>query len=167
MGKKIALIDVDMRRPSIHSIIDLENGHGLSDYLTGNAEWLAVMRETDVPNLSLMTAGPIPASPTELLSSQRMTALLNALRQNYDAVILDAPPVLGLGDAPLLSKLSEETIYVIESERGRRGRTHAALRRLRATGGHLLGAVLTKFNGSKSRNAYTYYYNYEYYDYGN
>jgi Mrp family chromosome partitioning ATPase len=107
----------------------------------------------------------VPPSPTELLSSGRLTQLLRELSETYDVVILDSPPVLGLADAPLMSAIVDGVMLVVQSDRSRRGSLRASLRRLRAMQPNVLGAVLTMFDASKSGNRYSEYYGYNYYRY--
>src|SRR3546814_994143 len=101
----------------------------------------AVIRTTDVANLSFIPAGPIPPSPTELLGSPRLVAVLDELRGNFDIIILDGPPVLGLADAPLIASIVGNAVFVVEASRGHRGATKTALRRLRTGHAHILGEI--------------------------
>lgn len=165
LGKRVLLVDGDLRRPSIHRRLGVGNERGLSTLLTsGDALDSAVVASSE-PGLDLLTSGPIPPSPTELTSSIRFRALIDEMADKYDAVIIDSPPILGLADAPAMSALVDGVILVIESERSRRGGLKAALRRLRAMRPNLLGAVLTKFDTSHAANRYSEYYGTQYYDY--
>lgn len=165
LGKRVLLIDVDLRRPSLHRFLGVPNLIGMSDLLT-TMEPEAVIQSTPIENLSFIPSGPIPPSPTELLGSARMSAMFVQLGDIYDVIVMDAPPVLGLADAPLLSTFADGTVFVVESNRGNRGATKAALRRLRSAQGRVIGAVLTKFDPKRAGNGYT-YYGYDYYQYGN
>lgn len=165
LGKKVLLLDVDMRRPALHAVIGVTNEHGMSSLLTAQDMLADVVRQTEEPNLQVITSGPLPPSPTELLSSGRLTQLLRELNEIYDVVILDSPPVLGLADAPLMSAIVDGVMLVVQSDRSRRGSLRASLRRLRAMHPNVLGAVLTMFDASKSGNRYSEYYGYNYYRY--
>jgi capsular exopolysaccharide synthesis family protein len=165
MGKRVVLIDVDLRRPSLHRRIDFDNQTGMSTLLTSTDPVEAVIQPSALPNLALIPSGPIPPSPTELLASNRMQAVLDELAEKFDVVVVDSPPILGLADAPLMSALVDGVIFVVESDRGRRGTMKAAMRRLRAMRPIMLGAVLTKFDATKAGNRYSEYYGYEYYQY--
>ncbi|WP_310018926.1 polysaccharide biosynthesis tyrosine autokinase [Croceicoccus sp. BE223] len=165
MGKRVVLVDADLRRPSEHKRHRLANQHGLSGLLTGADTLTADTLHEIAPNLDVITSGPVPPSPTELLSSPRMAHLLEELARRYDCVVLDSPPVLGLADAPVLSALSDGVVFVVESAGSRTGVLRTALRRLRAMNPVILGAVLTKFDPSHSANTYSEYYGYEYYRY--
>lgn len=166
VGKRVLLIDADMRRPSIHHRIGVANDAGISTLLTTpGADMLAVVRASDEPNLFVITSGPHPPSPSELLASPRMAEILEELAKHFDSLVIDSPPVLGLADAPVLSAIADGVAFVIEAESGQRGAVKAALRRLRAMKPTIIGAILTKFDPSKSSNRYSSYYGYEYYRY--
>lgn len=168
LGRKVVLLDVDLRRPALHRALASlggENNQGISSLLTAQAEIDDVLRDTDVEHLKVITSGPIPPSPTELLSSNRMHQLLDELATRFDLVILDSPPVLGLADAPLMAALVDGVVIVIQSDRSRRGSLKASLRRLRSMRTTILGGVLTKFDPSDMGNRYSEYYGYSYYQY--
>lgn len=165
MGRKVLLIDADMRRPSVHRRMSVPNERGLSTLLTSNDTLESVVAATAMPNLAALSAGPVPPSPTELLSTARMEEVLQTAAQRYDVVVVDSPPILGLADAPLMSALVDGVIFVVEADRSRRGALKSALRRLRAMRPLLLGAVLAKFDPLKSANLYSEYYGEKYYQY--
>lgn len=166
VGKKVLLIDADMRRPSVHHRLGLQNDEGISTLLTSPAtDPLSVVKATDEENLSVVVSGPHPPNPSELLSSPRMAEVLDIYSKHFDAVIVDSPPVLGLADAPVLSALADGVAFVIEADSGQPGAVKAALRRLRAMRPRIVGAVLTKFDPKKGANRYSSYYGYEYYRY--
>ena len=165
MGKRVVLLDADMRRPSLHRRIKSANERGLSTLLTSHESIDSVTLPSEHSNLTLVTSGPVPPSPTELLASPRMEELLAEFAGKFDVVVVDSPPILGLADAPLMAALVDGVIFVVESDRGRRGALKTALRRLRAMRPILLGAVLTKFDPTKAGNRYSDYYGYEYYQY--
>lgn len=165
MGRKVALIDADLRRPSIHRRFGLSNERGLTDLLTSSDPIETAIQATPQDNLFVIASGPIPPSPTELVSSPRMEQVVQDLARDFDVVVIDSPPILGLADAPALSALADGVIFVVESDRSRRGSLKTALRRLRAMRPILLGAVLTKFDPTRSGNRYSEYYGYQYYTY--
>lgn len=165
IGKRVLLIDGDMRNPSLHRSIGIENSNGLSNYLAGDNDWKSLITQTTIKGVSVLTSGPKPPSAAELLSSDRMGALVGYLQEHFDHVLIDTPPIMGLADAPLLSRVVEGSIFVIEAEgvsiRGLRG----ALGRLRGVQSHILGAIITKLNERQSSYGYGYGYGYGY-DYG-
>ena len=165
MGKRTLLIDADMRRPSLHRRINLENERGLSTLLTSHEPLADIQISSGFDNLSMVLAGPVPPSPTELLSTARFEEIFQEAARTYDIVIVDSPPILGLADSPLMSALVDGVVFVVEADRSRRGSLKAALRRLRSMRPILLGAVLTKFDPLKAGNRYSEYYGYEYYQY--
>ncbi len=165
MGKRTLLIDADMRRPSLHRRINLENDRGLSTLLTSHEPLADIQIASGIDNLSIVLAGPVPPSPTELLSTARFEEIFQEAARSYDIVIIDSPPILGLADSPLMSALVDGVVFVVEADRSRRGSLKAALRRLRSMRPILLGAVLTKFDPLKAGNRYSEYYGYEYYQY--
>ncbi len=158
-GKRVVLVDADLRRPTLHQVFNVENRAGLtSALLTGNGADPYV-QPTAYENLCLLASGPIPPNPSELLASTRMRELVEALRGQADIVIVDSPPALMITDATLLAALVDGTIVVTEAGRTR----SAALRHTvdglsRATDG-LLGVVLNKI-GSRRTRSYLNYYRY-------
>lgn len=149
-GAKVILVDADMRRPSVHTVMNIPKTPGLSNLLTQSLSADAVIHETDTPGLHVMPAGPKPPSPAELLSGAGFRALLTYLKEHYDQVIIDSPPVLGLADAPRLSAAVDGTMLVIEANRSQRGAIEAAVRRLTAARARIIGAVLVKFDPKKA-----------------
>ena len=170
LGRSVVLLDLDMRRPALHRAIVMlngENSRGVSSILTHQSTVDEALRDTDLEHLKVITSGPIPPSPTELLSSSSMTQLLEELCARFDLVLLDSPPVLGLADSPLMAALVDGVVIVIQSDGSRRGSLKASLRRLRSMRTTILGGVLTKFDPSDSGNRYSEYYGYNYYQYSN
>lgn len=165
MGKRVLLVDADLRRPSLHKRLELSNDKGLSTLLTSHDPLAGVVLKSNQDYLSLLVAGPIPPSPTELLSTARIEEILQEAASQFDIVVVDSPPILGLADAPLMAALVDGVVFVVEADRSRRGSLKAALRRLRAMRPILLGAVLTKFDPLKAGNRYSEYYGYDYYQY--
>ena len=165
MGRRVVLVDADMRRPSIHRRAGIANERGLSDLLTSDAAPGDFVSATSTEGLVVLPSGKQPPSPTELLTGPRMALLLERLGEEYDAVVVDSPPVLGLADAPALAAISDGVAFVVESNRGGRGALKSALRRLRAVNANVLGAVLTKFDPQRAGHGYSAYYGYDYYRY--
>lgn len=164
-GKKVLLVDADLRRPSLHRLLGVSGKRGLSSLLTSADPSASAIVDTGQQGLSLLPAGPIPPSPTELLSAPRMAAVLEELAEAFDMVVIDSSPVLGLADAPVLSAIVDGVLLVIEADAARGGALKSAIRRLRAMEPVILGAVLTKYDPSKAGNAYSSYYGYGYYSY--
>lgn len=165
IGKRTLLLDADLRRPSVHELTGTSNKIGFSNLLVGDTSINEVLLPSQDPNLLILPSGPLPPSPAELLSSPRAGALFQALREKFDVVVIDSPPVLGLADAPGLSALVDGVLLVIEADGGRGGHLKAAVRRLRLMKPTILGAVLTKYDPEKAGNSHSLYYRYDYYSY--
>jgi len=164
-GRKVLLVDADLRRPSVHRVAGVENRRGLSSLLVSDDPASSAIVPSVEPNFSVLPSGPIPPSPTELLTAPRMAALLEELAGTHEVVVIDSPPVLGLADAPALAALVDGVVFVVEAQRGRRGALKTALRRLKAVDATLLGAVLTKFDAVKAGGGAADYYCYDQYRY--
>ncbi len=165
IGMKVLVIDADLRNPSLHKIIGIDNSSGLSNFLTGSAEAEALIRESGVDNVSLISSGPIPPNPAELLSSPKMLTLLTELRDQFDLIIVDSAPVMGLADALLLSSVADGTLIVCSAGETPAETVKAATKRLAMTNSQMLGGILTKFSSQKAGYGYA-YYGYDYYGYG-
>jgi len=116
-GARVLVIDGDLRRPSLHTKFGHSKIPGLSEILAGDVQVEGILHDTGIPNLKLLTAGTTPPNPAELLGSEKMAELLAALREQYDHIIIDAPPVLAVTDAPLLTSRCDMVIVVLETER--------------------------------------------------
>ena len=162
-GKKVLLVDADMRRPSLHRKLDRFNETGLSSLLAGQATLAGAVQELgDASNLHFLASGPLPPSPAELLSSSMLRTTLDQAASVYDLIVLDGPPVLALADASILAAVADGTVVVIQADRSRTQQVRSSIDRLRAGGARLVGAVFTKFNARHMGYEYDYRYNYEY-----
>lgn len=164
LGNRVLLIDGDLRKPAF--VTGLEPNEGLSKLLTNHEPLENHILNTQYENLSLLPCGPLPPNPAELLASPRLKAVLGEAMTKYDLVIVDGPPVLGLADAPLLSGVCRATLLVVESGRTRTKAALDAITRLKAAGGNIVGAALTKFRNRTHGYGYGYGYGYEPYRYG-
>ena len=147
LGKRVLVIDADMRRPVQHRLFRLTPAGGISELLTGQADLADVVVDTGVPNLSLLPCGAVPPHPAELLATPAFDALLGDLRDRYDTVLIDAPPILGLTDTMLLAAKAQVSVLVVEWGRNHHGGLRVAAERLRRAGGAVVGAILTKQQG--------------------
>jgi len=167
-NRRTLLIDADMRSPSVHHEMKVRNEVGLSNYLSGGVDAAApLVRESDHDGLFFMSAGPQPPSAPELLSGERFLVLLNELKAQFDHIVLDAPPVMGLADAPLIASQIEGILFVIESHGTKKSMARVAIGRLRAANASILGVVLTKFDEKRAHYGYGYNYGASGYGYGN
>jgi len=144
LGQRVLIIDADLRHPSLHTWLGLENGPGLSNYLAGGCSPPTAMQNTTTDNLVFMSSGPIPPNPADLLASSRFMALLSVGAEVFDFIVIDSPPVLGLADAQLLSNVAAATIFVIRSGGTRKAQLRDSLKRLRFARANIIGAVLTR-----------------------
>jgi polysaccharide biosynthesis transport protein len=160
--RKVALIDGDMRSPSVHGLFGLKNDRGVSNVLAGSDDVAAMLHPTAQEGLVVMTAGPQPPNAAELLSGERLGFLIAKLLETVDHVIVDSPPVMGLADAPLIASKVEGTIYAVESHGIRTSLVRVALGRLASANARLLGIVLTKFESKRAHYGYGYDYGYGY-----
>ena len=161
-GRKTLLIEADLRKPSIHRTLNIDNQTGLTHYLAGgDAQPVDITKPTHIGNLFAIPAGPLPPNPAELLSSARMVELLALAAEKFDQVVLDSPPLLGLADALIIGNLCEGTLLTVEMGSTPRGYVQGALKRLRGARVHVLGAILTKLEARPG--AYGYYRSYYYY----
>jgi len=161
-GKRTLLIEADLRKPSLHRALQLDNQVGLTNYLAGGgAQPVDIAKPTHIPDLFVIPSGPLPPNPAELLSSARMVELLGLATGKFDQVILDSPPLLGLADALIIGNLCEGTLLTVEMGSTPRGYALGALKRLRGARVHVLGAILTKLEARAG--TYGYYRSYYYY----
>ena len=159
-GKNVLVVDTDMRRPTVHYTFRVANGLGLSSLLTRQAELDKAVLPTKVDNLSILTAGPIPPNPAELLSSKAMERLITQLRGQYDIIILDAPPLLQVADSRITSKLTDGVVMVVGCTTSDRQRVIKAKEQLELAEAKILGVVLNRRELTDD-SAYQYYYSYE------
>lgn len=162
IGMRVLLIDADLRNPSLGRYLALDNSLGLSNYLASGADIGAIAQTCALTNVSVITAGPLPPNPAELLAGTKLPDLLARASETFDVVVIDGPPVMGLADAPILSSITAGTLLVIQAGSTRRGLVKAAVKRLRFARARIVGAVLTKFDADKSGFTYDYSYSYSY-----
>ncbi|PIC64052.1 capsular biosynthesis protein [Sporosarcina sp. P13] len=160
-GKKVLLIDADMRKPTTHYTFSRMNATGLSNLLTRQWELDDVIQQTDIEGLDLITSGPIPPNPVELLSSKTMDTLLEKLKAKYDLLIFDAPPVLSVTDAQILSNKAEGTILVLNAGKTEKDSVLKAKEALVSSQANILGTVFNNFVLHKDHYYYQYYGNEE------
>jgi non-specific protein-tyrosine kinase len=164
IGKRVVILDTDMHRPRQHRLFNLVNNVGVTTALLGDPTALSnCLQPTMVPRLSVLTTGPLPPNPAELLGSQRMQELLNALHQIADMVIMDSPPVTAVADTAVLSTLADGALLVFFAGKTRRETARRAMGALRQVNARVVGAMLNRMplRGS-GYYYYHYYYHYQY-----
>ncbi|MEL7446185.1 MAG: polysaccharide biosynthesis tyrosine autokinase [Pseudomonadota bacterium] len=165
LGRKTLLIDADLRKPSLANLVGIERPEaGLAEVLLGHTKLDDALVKGAHENLQILPVGTIPPNPVEILSSRELREFIEEQRENYSLIIFDTAPVMGIADAPLLSRYVDATIFVVEANRVHFGQAKAAIRRLRGVGGNVLGTVLTKYRALEAGQSYS--YQYRYYEYG-
>ena len=146
-GKKVMVLDADLISPTLHRYFGIPNQRGLSNLIVGDADFTVFTRLKEYPNLSVITTGPIPPNSSELLGSARMKHLMDRLREEYDVVIMDTPPILPVTDAVVASSLADGVILVVQAGRTRTVEVRHAQEVLEAAHANLLGVVLNRAHG--------------------
>lgn len=162
-GKRTLLVDADLRRPVLHSVYGVPREPGLTNLLFERATFEEAIKPTDVENLFVLPCGIIPPNPAELLGSQRMGQLIAKLREEFDVVLLDTPPVVAVTDALLLSHSADATILVARADVTRVDALLRAMDSIERSGAGLLGVVLNNFNVANAYGSYYKYYQYYHY----
>ncbi len=159
-GAAVLIIDCDLRRPRLHANFNLSNARGLTNYLSGESPIDEVLQSYEkVPNLKILTSGPIPPNPAELLGSEEMRKLLQSLSERFTHIIVDSPPAISFTDAAILSTFVDGVILVVHGGRSSRAVVRRARQQLLDVGAHIFGVVL---NNVKTE-AHNYYYGASYY----
>ncbi len=164
LGSSVLIIDCDLRKPSVHKVLGIEPGRGISSYLSGHCEIDSLIRKLPLPNLSAITCGLIPPNPAELISSPKMKALLEVLAERYDHILIDSPPLIKVTDPVILSTMVDGVILVVHGGKSTREVVRRARQELAAVGAKMFGVVLNNVN--LQRDGYDeYYYDRYYSDY--
>lgn len=156
-GKRVLLIDADMRKPTVHYTFHMTNTLGLSNLLTRQATLTEVTKTSQIEQLDIITCGPIPPNPAELLGSQAMGKLIEEMKEQYDVIIFDAPPLLSVTDGQILADLCEGTILVLSAGQTEKESIVKAKEALDVAKANILGVVLNNFELSKDHAYYQYY----------
>jgi len=165
MGTKTLLVDTDLRRPVLHSIFNLSRSKGISNYLVGKAEFDEIIFKTDIDNLYVMPCGTLPPNPSELLGSKAMKHCISELKERFDIILFDSPPIMAVTDAAVLSSEVDGVILVIKAGQTDRNAVLRSFEILRNIPNQILGALLNVVNVEGVYGSYYYYY-YHYYYYG-
>ncbi|HCK44161.1 MAG TPA: capsular biosynthesis protein [Ruminococcaceae bacterium] len=162
MGKRTLLIDADMRNPTIHRMFSISVKNGLSEILAGLTDNISVSK-TDVENLSVLTAGKIPPNPAELLSSARMDKLLEFVKEHYDCVFIDTPPINLVTDSTIFAQKVTGYIVIVKTDTTNTHDVKTTVTNIEQIDGNILGFILNDVNSEKKKY-YSYYrkYNYNY-----
>ena len=167
IGRKVLIIDADLRRPRQHKIFDVPNEAGLSTLLKSHDSepeaWAGLVQETKVPGLSVFPSGPATQAAANLLYSPRLTELLARVKKEYDMVLIDTPPMLQMTDARVLGRMTDAVIMVARAEQTTRDALIAATKRLSEDRIRVLGTILNDWNPKRSMGGYYGYYRGSYY----
>ncbi|MCW9098519.1 MAG: polysaccharide biosynthesis tyrosine autokinase [Ignavibacteriaceae bacterium] len=158
--KKVLLIDCDLRKPAVHKLFGRERIPGLIDYLTGNAKLDEVLIQSEVANLSYITSGTIPPNPAEMLDSQEMRAFLKKMRDDYDLIILDSPPIIAVTDSEILTSMVDGTLLVVSASNTEIEMMERSVELIRRENTQFLGTVLNNFSYKAGYGSYYKYYYY-------
>jgi capsular exopolysaccharide synthesis family protein len=161
-GQRVLLIDADMRRPTAHTLIGAPQEPGLSNVIVGNARASESVKQTSTKGLWFLGAGRIPPNPAELLASRRAHDFLRTLRDHFDWIIIDSPPVLAVADSAILAHEASGVLFVVGSEMTERGAARSALDQLDAANATYVGAVLNRVQLARDAYYYARYYRREY-----
>lgn len=156
-GRRVILIDADMRRPQLHKVFGADNKEGLSSYLSGESG-LSIFNTEESTYLHILTSGPVPPNPSELLSSKRLEELLRQLRADYDLIVFDSPPMIDVTDSILIGKLVDQTILIARSGVSTYESLKQADKMLKSINAKILGMVVNAVDEKKQK-----YYYYKYY----
>nr|WP_269144142.1 CpsD/CapB family tyrosine-protein kinase [Clostridium guangxiense] len=158
-GKKVVLVDCDLRKPSVHKKFSISNMTGLSNYLVGEIDFEGVLTKYS-DNLHIIPSGTIPPNPAEMISSNKMKSFIQRCKEEYDCILLDAPPVIAVTDAQLLSTEVDGVLLVVASQQADKDAVKKAKELLQNVKANIIGVVLTK---TKSKSGYGKGYGYYYY----
>lgn len=163
-GKKVLLVDTDLRRPTVAVTFGITDNHGLTNYLADvNSEVRSIIRHTRLETLDVITSGPVPPNPAELLASSRMTNLIAELRQQYDLVIFDVPPFLMVTDAQVLMSKMDGVAVVVSGRQTTKGALQRTADMLKLADAPMLGFIFNDRNRKKNSDRdYGYGYGYGY-----
>lgn len=158
-GQRVIIVDCDLRKPRVHAFFEISNEFGVTDILYKNEDYKKFMHKSYHENIDIITSGKIPTNPSELLNSAKMKKFINVLKENYDYVFIDTPPIVPVTDAVIMASYIDRVILVcssgqLEIEHGKQAKAA-----LDSVGANLLGIVLNKMPVNKKR--YQYYYNYK------
>lgn len=157
-GKSVLVVDADLRNPTQHKLFGLDNRQGLSVALLQDQDYQTYFKETAVPGVMVLTGGPIPPNPAELVGSKRMKRLIKEASVQFDIVLIDTPPVVAVTDAAIIAQDVDGVILVLASGEVNKEYAQRAKELLDKVGAKILGAVLNKVDMKTSEYYYYYYY---------
>ena len=162
MGERVLAVDADLRKPRLHKIFQVRNAVGLSDVLTGRVDLAETVQKTPIAHFSLLPSGPHPPNPAELLNSKKMKELLSIVRESYEIILVDLPPVLAVVDPVIVAAMADMTILVLKTGKTTRKPLLRAIDQLAKAKARIAGVI---FNDAEMKKGdfMTPYFQYEYY----
>lgn len=157
-GKKVIIVDCDLRKPRIHKFFDLSNKKGLTDILIENIDYKLYIQRHEESSLDIITSGKIPDNPSELLVSNSMKRFIEKLKENYDYILIDAPPIVPVTDGTILASFLDRVVLVCASGQVEIDMAKRAKEALDKVGANILGTVLNKVAVDSKKYSYYYYY---------
>lgn len=164
-GRRVILLDADMRKPKTHTVFGIDQEPGLSNLLVGTTKASESVRKTQTNGLWVLPAGRIPPNPAELLGSKRFSDFLASLKGHFDWVIVDSPPVMAVADASVIAHLADAVLFVVGSEMTSHPNARRAVEQLKTAQGRVVGAVLNRVDLERNAYYYSQYYRKEYTSY--
>lgn len=159
LGKKVTLIDADLRKPTLHKKLGLQNRNGLTSLFVRSIETVdLICQKTEIPNLSVITSGELPPNPSELLGSKRLQSILNSVKEKSDVVIIDSPPALAVTDPLVLVPYVDAVLIVIKPGFTKGKSAALVIEQLRRSNANIIGVVMNELDLGKSRYSYRYYH---------
>ncbi len=159
-NKKTVIIDCDLRKPRMHKVFGGQRYPGFTDYFLGNIDFDTIVHQSELPNLDYITAGTIPPNPSEILGSDQMIAFIEKLKDMYDLVVIDSPPIIAVTDSEILSRIADASILVASAGETDGELLSKAAELMDHENKSFIGVVLNKFS---YRSGYGSYYKYYYY----
>ena len=155
-GKRVLLLDLDLRKPKIHRAFHAENVGGISEYISGSAEMSQIIKHSNYKNVDYICAGPSPVRPSTLLSSGKLNLLLEDLRSQYDIILIDEPPVLVSTDSCIISRLCDAAVFQLSRKNTDKKAAQKAVKILKQNGVNILGCVFTEVDNDSDEYSYNY-----------
>lgn len=155
-GKRVLLVDADLRHPSLQTVFNVQNKTGLSNILANQNSYLEMIHNTTIDNLFLVTAGPVPPNPTELLSSGKLKEVLESWRESFDVILIDTSPVAAMADGLIVASVSDGVVLVVQAGKVKRESVRKTKEKLELAKASILGVVLNNKKYSKSESSQYY-----------
>ena len=164
-GKKVCLLDLDFRKPRVHRLFEVENNNGIVDYMVDKCSKEQLIKQTKYENVTIVNRGGEITNPSVILTSNKMKELIGDLRNDFDIILIDCPPVLLISDYIHVARLSDGVLFVVAYGKTKKKQVTEAINQLRQNNINIIGATFTFFDPKKSNSYHEYSY-YNYYGYG-